>query len=60
LRRVGYSWRQIARIFRTTVTAITKSFWREIENAKIELKIAPQRKLQERKNTGPSGQDLAA
>jgi hypothetical protein len=60
LRRVGYSWRQIARMFRTTVTAITKSFWREIENAKIELKIGPQRKPQERNNTGPSGQDLAA
>jgi hypothetical protein len=60
LRRNGYSWRHIARMFRTTVTAITKSFWREIGNAKIELKITPRRKPQERTNGGRWHQGLAA
>lgn len=38
-RREGYEWDEIAPALRMTVTAVKTRFWREIENAKAELKI---------------------
>jgi hypothetical protein len=60
LRRDGHSWPEIAQMLRTTVAAVKKRFWREIEDAKITLGIGPQKKPAARARTQRKGRDSAA
>jgi hypothetical protein len=60
LRRDGHSWLEIAHMLRTTVAAVKKRFWREIEDAKISLGIGPPKKPAARARTERKGRDSAA
>ncbi|HJX85400.1 MAG TPA: hypothetical protein VJ723_13765 [Candidatus Angelobacter sp.] len=60
LRRDGHSWLEIAQMLRTTVAAVKKRFWREIEDAKITLGIGPPKKPAARARTQRKGRDSAA
>ena len=46
----GFKWPEMARMYGTTVTAIKKRFWREIEHAKIKLGITSKKATAKRKN----------
>jgi hypothetical protein len=52
LRRDGHVWEEIAAIFETSVPAVKKRFWRDIENAKVTLRISPQAKPAGRAKVG--------
>jgi hypothetical protein len=44
LRREGHDWDEIAAKLNSSVPAAKKRFWRDIEDAKVELRIGPQGK----------------
>lgn len=60
LRRDGHSWQEISQMLQTTVTAVKKRFWREIEDAKISLGIQPQKAQSDRTKTRRGGKRSAA
>jgi DNA-directed RNA polymerase specialized sigma24 family protein len=52
LRRDGHVWDEIASMLKSSVPAVKKRFWRDIENAKVTLRIGPQGKSAGRAKVG--------
>ncbi|HEY1463138.1 MAG TPA: hypothetical protein VGF44_06960, partial [Terriglobales bacterium] len=52
LRRNGHVWDEIASMLKSSVPAVKKRFWRDIENAKVTLRIGPQGKSAGRAKVG--------